>query len=283
MNYTNTTGYTSGTETEKNGINIIPSSKITMKNVNKSLTLIPVINGKPQYSKKVVANPGDDDIDFGPEVTSVIEVPMAQSQWGTIGDTVDEGFKKKNPFALNSNTQHTYGSYGNSNPNTNTTGFTGQLPPLKPLQDPGVPSDDMFGIQKTVPGPNANFEDTGYQGQTQEEIDAAKAAISQGDKKKEGYNTYDSNVKYLSGINPYGSADLGTSMYKSGIGFGISKYGTSSGQKAAGLTLGIASAAQGILGSARNFFSGMGEAKRYGQAEEEMRRKRLLAMEEDGI
>lgn len=278
MNYTNTTGYTAGSDTEKNGINIIPSSKITMKNVNKSLTLIPVINGKPQYSKKVIAKPGDDDIDFGPDVTSVIEVPMAQSQWGTIGDTVDEGFRKKNPFAPNSNTQHTYGSFGT--PNSNTTGFTGGFPPLN-VKDPGIPSDDMFGTQKQEPGVNANFEDIDYQGTPQWQIDASKEAISQ-NRQPVTTTGNDSNIKYLSSLNPYGTADLGTSMYKSGIGFGISKYGKSSGQKAAGLTLGIASAAQGILGSARNFFSGMGEAKRYGQAEEEMKRRRLLAMQEEG-
>ena len=55
-----------------------------MQGVDKPLTLIPVVNGKPMFDKKVIANPGDDDFDFG-QVDGVLEIPMAQSQYGILG------------------------------------------------------------------------------------------------------------------------------------------------------------------------------------------------------
>lgn len=74
----NNTGYLTGTPTEKNAFNIIPSSLITMKGVSKPLTLIPIVNGKPRYDMKRIANPGDPDIDFGEGVSGVLEIPHAQ-------------------------------------------------------------------------------------------------------------------------------------------------------------------------------------------------------------
>lgn len=275
MNYTNTTGYTSGSSTEGNGINIIPSSKITMKNVNKALTLIPVINGKPQHDKKRIARPGDDDIDFGPEVTSVIEIPLAQMDWGLVGDTLDKSNIKNNPFSFNT-AQHTYGSFGTNQgvkkfvgPENNTWDTNANTTP--DLLEPST---------KNFIGPENNTWDTNLN-------KIPDLLENKGDNPSSGAptetETSGRNVKFLTGINPYGTRDLGTSMYTSGMGFGLSKYGATSGQKAWGTTLGIASAAQGILGSARNFFSGFGEAKRYGQEEAEMRRKRLEAMQNEGV
>lgn len=75
----NNSGYTRGTSTSKNKHNFIPSSKITMKNVDIPLVLIPMVNGKLQHSKKVIAKPGDDDIDFGPNVQGVMEIPYGQN------------------------------------------------------------------------------------------------------------------------------------------------------------------------------------------------------------
>lgn len=92
MNNINTTGYTNGTNTESNPYNIIPSNIITMQNVDKPLTLIPIIDGKPQYNMRKIANPGDPDIDFGDGVTGVIEIPYAQSNYSRIGNS-------PNPFS----------------------------------------------------------------------------------------------------------------------------------------------------------------------------------------
>lgn len=57
---------------------MIPGNRITMKGVSKPLTLVPVVNGKPQYHKKVTANPGDPDIEFDSDVEGVMELPYAQ-------------------------------------------------------------------------------------------------------------------------------------------------------------------------------------------------------------
>ena len=100
----NTTGYTRGSATEKNSHNFIPSRYITMKNVDKPLTLIPVVNGKPQYDKKVVANPGDPDIDFGEGVEGVLELPYAQSQYGMLNNPFNMGIS---PFSQNDNAPYT--------------------------------------------------------------------------------------------------------------------------------------------------------------------------------
>ena len=78
MNNINRTGYTQGTNTESNSYNIIPSNIITMANVKKPLTLIPIINGKPRYDMRKIANPGDPDIDFGEGVSGVLEIPYNQ-------------------------------------------------------------------------------------------------------------------------------------------------------------------------------------------------------------
>jgi len=69
-----TLGYKENSPDRNEKTLFIPSSKITMKGVNRRLTLIPVINGKPNFDKKVIANPGDPDFDFG-DVDGVLEIP----------------------------------------------------------------------------------------------------------------------------------------------------------------------------------------------------------------
>lgn len=103
MHNVNTTGYTRGTSSEKNGYNIIPSSLITMENVDKPLMLIPIINGKPDHSKRVLAKPGDADIDFGKDVSGVLEIPYAQSAYGFIGNNPLKNFGMGTNYNFNPN------------------------------------------------------------------------------------------------------------------------------------------------------------------------------------
>lgn len=86
MNFRNTshTGYRDDSPDRNNNYNYIPSSKISMKGVSKPLTLIPVRGGKLDYNNKVIARPGDPDIDFG-DAEGVFEMPYAQAQYGVIG------------------------------------------------------------------------------------------------------------------------------------------------------------------------------------------------------
>ncbi len=261
MSYTNTTGYTRGTETEKNNINIIPSSKITMKDVDKALTLIPVINGKPQYNKKIIAKPGDDDIDFGPEVTSVIEIPMAQSQWGVIGDTTDSfdtnNWTKKNPYNVPGTSQALFEQTKASGNNFIKTPFSNLT---KPQSNIGWEQTPQTLTKATTMG------QTG---------DPTSGTSSQ-EKPADQY------LKRLSAMNPYGDIDTETAMTMSGIGFGLAQHGQTPGQKGWGTVMGIAGLGKGVLGSLRNFSSGFAQSKRYNEEKAEMERKRMEAMQEEG-
>ena len=76
MSNFSTTGYKDNSPDRNNSHNVIPGNLITMKGVSKQLTLVPIINGKPQYDRKRIAKPGDEDIQFEDDVESVLEIPM---------------------------------------------------------------------------------------------------------------------------------------------------------------------------------------------------------------
>ena len=76
MSNFSTTGYKDNSPDRNNSHNVIPGNLITMKGVSKQLTLVPIINGKPQYDRKRIAKPGDEDIQFEDDVESVLEMPM---------------------------------------------------------------------------------------------------------------------------------------------------------------------------------------------------------------
>jgi len=69
---------------------VIPGRHITMKDVDIPLRLIPVVKGRPNHKKSVIAYPGDDDVIFDDDVDSVIEMPMHQ-----IGNMVGENEAEK--------------------------------------------------------------------------------------------------------------------------------------------------------------------------------------------
>lgn len=79
---------------------LIPSRHITMQDVDIPLRLVPVIKGEPDYTKSVVARPGDKDIVFGDDVESVLEIPLHQ-----IGDMVQgyNGFDSFNSYGYDYN------------------------------------------------------------------------------------------------------------------------------------------------------------------------------------
>ena len=71
-----TTGYKDNSPDRGNSSNIIPGNLITMKGVSKQLTLVPIVGGKPQYGRKRIAKPGDEDIRFEDDVEGVLEIPI---------------------------------------------------------------------------------------------------------------------------------------------------------------------------------------------------------------
>lgn len=76
------TGYKRNSPDVNRSHNIIPGNVITMQGVDKRLTLIPIVNGVPQYDRSRVANPGDPDIQFESDVEGVLELPNAQFGMG---------------------------------------------------------------------------------------------------------------------------------------------------------------------------------------------------------
>ena len=79
MNNLSITGYKDNSPHSNRSYNIIPGNLITMEGVSKSLTLVPIVNGVPQYNRKKIAKPGDSDIQFENDVESVLEVTYAQA------------------------------------------------------------------------------------------------------------------------------------------------------------------------------------------------------------
>lgn len=73
-----TTGYKDNSLDKDESSLIIPGRHITMKGVSRQLVLVPIVNGNPDYNRKVVANPGDDDIIFEEDVEGVMEMPYSQ-------------------------------------------------------------------------------------------------------------------------------------------------------------------------------------------------------------
>lgn len=84
-------GYKEGSPHLKEKALIIPSNIISMKGVSQPITAIPIINGKPDYSKRQVLQPEQDDFVFeGAE--AVLELPYAQTGLSYMGEIDINGF-----------------------------------------------------------------------------------------------------------------------------------------------------------------------------------------------
>lgn len=263
MDNINTTGYTEGTNTANNNYNIIPSSIITMQNVTKPLTLIPIIDGKPQYNMRKIANPGDPDIDFGNEVTGVIEIPYAQSDYGTIGNN-------PNPFP-NMGTGINY-NFNNSS-----------------LQLPNTPNigTNLYGFNQNFQNMGNNDLDPSYEAYKQNQqnqlpytVDANGVSLKRdpntlqqeaAEQTKLNQQSYPKGAPFEGAINPYGGWNMAnTSTF---LGASIED----------GNTLGIiGSAGKLITEGLRNGFSGAAAMRRYNETREDYLKKDAAARQKAG-
>lgn len=102
MNYS-TQGYRTNSPDRNNSYNVIPSNIISMKGVSQPITAIPIINGKPDYSKRQILQPEQDDFVFeGAE--AVLELPYAQTGLSYMGEIEpSEAFSFVNGFLPNFN------------------------------------------------------------------------------------------------------------------------------------------------------------------------------------
>ena len=71
-------GYKRDSLDNKESSLMINSNTLTMKGVDRPITAIPIIDGKPDYSQKVVLNPGDPDY-TNPNASSFMEIPAYQT------------------------------------------------------------------------------------------------------------------------------------------------------------------------------------------------------------
>ena len=260
MNNINTTGYTAGTETESNNYNVIPGNLITMQNVNKQLTLIPIVNGKPQYDKRRIANPGDPDIDFGEGVTAVMEIPYAQAQYGMIGGN--------NPYSnmgMGSNV-----NFNNPTPPIDASlqgfNYNGATPNMN-LNLPSTAQPANFIPQPSPPKANLELSDERIN-QWNSQVNAFELGedmkvstdpnLRQQMEAQIIYNKRATGKPFTGAINPYGGWNLANSSVMLGASI------------ESGNTLGIIGSAGKILSEgARNAFSGYSAMKRYNESQQD--------------
>ena len=264
-----TQGYKNDSPDKNEEFLFIPSSTITMKGVTKPLTLIPIIGGKPQYNMRKIAHPGDPDIDFGKEVTGVIEIPYAQGSYSTIG----------NPYP-NMGTGINYGLYSVPPIDSSLEGYNYTPkqqnipnPPLpKYVAPPAPPSIEEYQKQQSqkynnydgsVPPSEESINrynsqmDTFFNGKGKVETDPNKLQKMNASLKK-----YEEDKKkkkgrpYVGAINPYG----GYNMQNASVMLGASIQD--------GNALGIiGSAGKIITEGTRNAFSGAAAMKRFNESQ----------------
>lgn len=281
MNNLNTTGYTQGTDTENNPYNIIPSSIITMKDVTKPLTLIPIIDGKPQYNMRKIAKPGDPDIDFGDGVTGVIEIPYAQGSYGMIGSSINPypnmgtginyGFNNNVPGidasleGFNYNTPQEINPGMNTNltvPNSNYSLGTAPLPNFTPPPSTDQRIDNRARTMElsTDSLPAMGLDPNERQNQQAQNI-----------KQQQQQQQQRRGQPFVGAINPYG----GYNMQNASVMLGASIED--------GNALGIiGSAGKIITEGARNAFSGAAAMKRFNESQDEYLERDAEARRKEG-
>lgn len=232
---------------------------ITMKGVSRPLTLIPIMNGKPQYDKRRVAKPGDEDIDFGEGVTGVIEMPYAQT-----GSYI--GGIQYAPENLMSSLNYSRGISGNSymetaNPNFSNP-YAGQMPTQQVnnsygLGTPPVPNfnapptynqtDEMLTpINTSINGVMLPNTQTELDNNLRQQQEALNITTQQKERKR--------GAPFRGAINPYG-------------GFNMQSASTMLGASIEdGNTLGIIGSAGKLLTEGlRNGLSGAAAVRRYNE------------------
>lgn len=257
-NLINTTGFTQGQPTEKNPINIIPGNHITMKNVNKTLALVPIVGGKPQYNQKVIAKPGDPDIKFDASVEAVLELPTAQVG---IGYGIDLELINKlntpNPYMDPTQALETYGTNNNATGGHIQGGYgVTSSTPVTAMEDFTKTADDVMpsSLNTTVANATTNWEKK--------------------DEKKDDF-------QYLSSINPYTDVNSDVAMYHAGAAFG--KGGNELFGKTGKWFVGLSGIGKAALAGYRNFESGRGMSNRFVEAQKDKQEQKAKDLRNRGV
>lgn len=266
MNYS-TQGYRTNSPDRNNSYNVIPSNIISMKGVSHPITAIPIINGKPDYSKRQVLQPEQDDFVFeGAE--AVLELPYAQTGLSYMGEIEpSEDFSFVNGFLPNFN--------------FNTSVIPQTTAPANPTGNSGAVEDiDFSSLYSGLDLPQVQVLGDSFEDhrnlmlqQAQDEINARKTP------KKEQTGSWWDMFNNIDRTH-----DLSSSLTRAGYGLGWSadNYDWASPQQKKIARTGNTLATVGAIGNTllkagKDFFSGMAAANREQQAvneyHEEMNRR----------
>ena len=269
-NYINNTGYLDNTETSKNSFNIIPSNIITMKGVSRPLTLVPIVNGKPLYSKKIIAKPGDPDINFGNDVEGVLELPYAQ-----VGMMTNPMFLNTFNGIMNAPNQlNTALDYGMNMGGNDYMSNAGTGDPMKDIQkiyeNTNNYNNSNLPYDPNLTNPNSwSTLYTSNQANDRQKEEAAKVKQAQAQGEQKGN-------PFIGAINPYGGWNMNNASVALGAftGMKVDPNSKNVGKQRTAKTLGIIGSSGKILSEgARNAFSGAGAMKVYQESLAEQQRK----------
>ena len=251
---------------------IIPSNIITMKGVSRPLTLVPIINGKPLYSKKIIAKPGDPDINFGNDVEGVLELPYAQNGL----------FTNKGLMETNSNPYLNMGMGTNFSNIPMPKYFTPPTPPtLEEYQK--QQSEKYNNYDGSIPPSEESInkwnsqQDTFFNGKNKIETDPNNLQKMEASLKKYELDQQDQKGNpFIGAINPYGSWNMNNASVALGsfAGMKVDPNSKNADRQRVGKTLGIiGSAGKILLEGARNAFSGAGSMKVYQESLAEQQKR----------
>ena len=265
MTNINNTGYLDNTETSKNSFNIIPSNIITMKGVSRPLTLVPIVNGKPLYSKKIIAKPGDPDINFGNDVEGVLELPYAQ-----IGMMTNPMFLNAFNGILNTpNAPQNHPITFDDLTKKSTKTFYPEYDPYTGNKGTPTVVNGIESISNNNPI-NTALSDSELKAKIDPNaLQKILADITKEEQDQKGN-------PFIGAINPYGGWNMNNASVALGAfaGMKVDPNSKNADRQRAGKTLGIiGSSGKILLEGARNAFSGAGSMKVYQESLAEQRRK----------
>lgn len=266
------TGYKDNSPDKNNSYNVIPGRNITMKGVSKQLTLVPIVNGKPQYDRKRLAKPGDEDIEFESDVEGVLELPYAQ--FGLNPYTFQNSFatinNMQNMFTPDATGAMPGTSYAENarpefqnpyvNPQANTinptvtpTSTGNGIPPMVNFAPPTA-ADIQAGQQRYLQGVDnrARTAELGTDALPSVTGDPNQRQLQEDAQVKANTQQRNRNSPFIGAINPYG----GWNMENTAVALGAFAQNKN--------ILGtVAAAGKLVLSGARNYLTGSAAAKNY--------------------
>ena len=239
----------------------INSNTLTMQGVSRPITAIPIVNGKPDYTQRVMLKPGDPDY-TNPKASGFIEIPNAQ-----MGIQMGTGLPQS-PFKTNMDGSITYDGF-----QTLAQQYGDFTQPKAP--NIALPQDmrSFDNYSRMMVGNENQMDERQYNkllgNDTPSNFDQYLGPKSLTAPTYEKESSEDKMARMLGALSDSNTPDLQSSLQTLGwsIGFNPSEFGhLSQGaqKKLSGLNtgLGIASAGNALLKGAFDVFSGMGAGKR---------------------